>query len=205
MTEEEWLKCADPHPMLEFLRARASDRKLRLFAVACSRRIWPWIDALGRAAVETAERFADGLASPEELRAARLACKGASGQASWYSAASNPAIAARNAARSAQAGAADNPLIGAGETELRAQAALLRDIFGPIAFRPLCPDRTWVGTTLVELTQAIYDEGAFERLSDLAGAVEQAGCRDSDVLAHCRQPEPHARGCWVVDMIVGKE
>ena len=104
MTEAEWLECADPQPMLKFLSGKASSRKLRLFAVACSRRAWSFIDALGRAAVDVAENFADGLAGPEELRAARLACQGAGGQASWYAAATNPLIAARNAARSAQSG-----------------------------------------------------------------------------------------------------
>src|SRR5260370_16227312 len=114
MTEEEWLTCTDPHAMLAFLRGHASDRKLRLFAVACSRRLLPWIAALGRAAVEVAEDFADAVAGPDELRAARLACQGAGGQAVWYAAATNPAIAARNAARSAQAGVANIPQIGSG-------------------------------------------------------------------------------------------
>src|SRR4051794_16613469 len=105
MTENDWLNSVDPHAMLEFLhQGRPSKRKLRLFAVACSRRIWSLIDPLGQAAVEAADRYADGLAGVDEMRAARLACQGAGSQASWYAAATKPEIAARNAARSAQAG-----------------------------------------------------------------------------------------------------
>src|SRR5262249_11289837 len=102
MTEEEWEACGDPRPMLEFLRGNASDRRVRLSAAACSRGGWGRISAPGRAAVEVAEAFADGLAGPEELRAGRQACKFAGGDAAWYAAASRAAIAARNAAFSAQ-------------------------------------------------------------------------------------------------------
>jgi hypothetical protein len=125
MSESEWLSCPDPLPMLEFLRAtnQASDRKLRLFAVACSRRIWDQIDDLGRAAVAVAEAYANGLAGDDELRAARLACRAAGESAAWYAAASSAFVAARNAALSAQAGSADR-------SEAAAQAKLLRDIFG---------------------------------------------------------------------------
>ena len=73
MTEAEWLACTDPTPMLEFLGDRASSRKLRLFAVACCRRIWPLITEVHcREAVEIAERFADGLVTAEAQEAAHL-------------------------------------------------------------------------------------------------------------------------------------
>src|SRR5437764_1374036 len=113
--------------MLEFLSGTAGpgDRRLRLFAVACFRRVWGLLDQPGREAVEVAERHADDLAGPNELRAAWLACRSAGGQAAWYAAATRPAVAARNAALSARHGAE------AAHAECLAQADLLRDVFGP--------------------------------------------------------------------------
>jgi hypothetical protein len=52
--------------------------------------------------------------------------------------------------------------------------------------------------------ESIYADRAFDRLPILADALEEAGCTDADILAHCRGPGPHARGCWVVDLILGK-
>lgn len=204
MTESEWLNASEPHVMLEFLRGKASDRKLRWFAVACSRRIWGLIDDLGRVAVEAAENFTDGLLGPDELRAARLACLGAGGQASWYAAATNPEIAARNAARSAQAGVASNPLLGTEAAELLAQVDLLRDIFGD-PLQPLSFDQSWRTSGVVQLAQVIYDDRAFDRMPGLADALAEAGCDNDETLNHCRGPGPHVRGCWVVDMMLGRE
>jgi hypothetical protein len=51
---------------------------------------------------------------------------------------------------------------------------------------------------------AIYDERAFDRLPVLADALEDAGCADADLLGHLRGPGPHVRGCWAVDLILGK-
>jgi hypothetical protein len=68
MTEAEWLACTDPQKMLEFLRDKASDRKLRLFAVACCRRVWNLLsDKHSRKALTIAERYADAEVSEEKL------------------------------------------------------------------------------------------------------------------------------------------
>jgi hypothetical protein len=71
MTEEEWWACAEPGPMLRFLKGKATDRKARLFAVACCRRIWCLLeDERSRVAVEASERYCEGSASGAELHTA---------------------------------------------------------------------------------------------------------------------------------------
>jgi hypothetical protein len=64
---------------------------------------------------------------------------------------------------------------------------------------------TWNDGIVIKLAQAIYEERAFDRLPILADALEEAGCSDTEILAHCRGPGPHVRGCWVVDLLLGKE
>jgi hypothetical protein len=80
--EQAWLAGTDPGPMLAFVRGKASDRKLRLFACACLRRIWHLLaDVRSRKAVEVTERYADGLARFEELRVAHAAARQATREA----------------------------------------------------------------------------------------------------------------------------
>ncbi len=57
---------------------------------------------------------------------------------------------------------------------------------------------------MAALARSIYDDRAFDRLPVLADALEDAGCTDAAILDHCRGPGPHVRGCWVVDLILGK-
>src|SRR5262249_45247069 len=100
----------------------------------------------------------------------------------------------------AAAGDAEGP---AWEAERRAQARLLHELFGN-PFRPVAADRSWLTSDVVGLARAIYDDRAFDRLPSLADALQDAGCDQADVLAHCRGGGPHVRGCWVVDLLLGK-
>jgi hypothetical protein len=91
--------------------------------------------------------------------------------------------------------------------EEKQQAALLRDIVGN-PFRPAAVEAGWLawnGGTIRKLAQAIYDQRAFDGLPVLADALEEAGCTDAEILGHLRGPGPHARGCRVLDAILGKE
>jgi len=87
--------------------------------------------------------------------------------------------------------------------EMYGQAALLRDIFGN-PFRPVTADTSWLTPTMSKLAQAIYNERRFQDTPDLADALEDAGCMIREILDHCRGPGPHVRGCWVVDLVLGK-
>ncbi|HEY7330944.1 MAG TPA: hypothetical protein VH592_25120 [Gemmataceae bacterium] len=91
------------------------------------------------------------------------------------------------------------------DNSMKQEAGLLRDIFGPLLFRSVACDQHGLNNTVIALAEAIYDERAFDRLPILADALEEAGCTNADILNHCRQPGEHVRGCWVVDLILGKE
>jgi hypothetical protein len=91
--------------------------------------------------------------------------------------------------------------------EARAQAGLLRDLFGNPFRRPRLK-RRWLkrdGGTVAAVARAAYDGRAFDRLPVLADALEEAGCTDAEILGHCRQVGGHVRGCWVIDLLLGKK
>src|SRR6266542_3255603 len=72
-----------------------------------------------------------------------------------------------------------------GRKGFQAQAAILRDIIGN-PFRPITFDPTWRTSDVMLLAQGIYDERAFDRMSILADALQDAGCNSDDILSHCR-------------------
>jgi hypothetical protein len=89
-------------------------------------------------------------------------------------------------------------------------AACLRDLFGPLPFRPVTLD-AWLTPDVAAVARAAYEErslpaGALDpaRLAVLADALEEIGCDNSEVLAHLRGPGPHVRGCWAVDLTLGR-
>jgi hypothetical protein len=84
---------------------------------------------------------------------------------------------------------------------------LIRDIFSK-SFGPAPrADPSWLawnGGAILKLARTIYDERAFDRLPILADALEETGCQDQDILGHCRSAGEHVRGCWLVDLLLGK-
>ena len=66
-------------------------------------------------------------------------------------------------------------------------------------------ERSWRSQTVQQLAAAIYDERRFEEMPVLADALEEADCWDEEILSHCRKPGLHVRGCWVIDLLLGKE
>lgn len=225
MDEDGWNRCTAPEQMVAFLRTRGhlSDRKLRLFAAGCCRRIWEVLgDDRSRKAVEVAEQYADGLASREQLVRARDQARGARRRLAtplrphdWRA-----ATAAQDAVRDTASSAANNVMAEVARVcnrknynaespaERELQAALLRCLFGnPFRAKPDVPDAclAWNGGTVKRLAESVYERRAWEELPVLADALEESGCHDADILGHCRGPGPHARECWVLDLLSGRE
>jgi hypothetical protein len=258
MTEAEWLASTDVRAMYVFLndttvlnrtrrqgylsvlRFSLSERKSRLFAVACCRRIlhlMPTREA--RECVLAAEQYADGQIDDEGLRTAVAASVG-SCEKRWrrglYSiVAAHPAVeratinalgrvhrekGARAAVSSAVAEAlayatmcaaqeeySEENYLFLQDAEFARQADFLRDIVGnpyqPSTFDPIW--LAWQDHCVERIARGIYEERTFERLPILHDALLDAGCDDERILAHCRTAEGHVRGCWVLDLLLGKE
>jgi hypothetical protein len=202
--ETAWCACTDPETMLRYVRRKASRRKLRLFAVACCRRIctWPLLtDERSRQAVEVAERFADGRARRRELR---FACSCA---ADAYAFAHSSGTAdTRAAAGAANAADADAHYYAAHVTPRQEHLGLLRDLLGPLLFRPVVVASSCRTPAVLAVAKSIYEQRRFEDMPILADALEESGCCNDEILSHCReQAWGHARGCWIIDLLLHKE
>lgn len=215
MTEAEWMTATDPTPMLEFLRDKATDRKLRLFAVACCRRVWHLIpEGASKHAVEVAERYADRLVGDRERSAAHRA-KDICNEAKFAVARSRhfPNLVSRCATHCLM-NVASQPTLKPVDTATKwevarnvegtAHAGFVRDIFGN-PFRPVTLDHSWLTSTVVQLATGIYADRAFDGMPILADALQDAGCDNDDILNHLRDPNTtHVRGCWALDLVLGK-
>lgn len=221
MTEAEWLASDSPKLMFQHLHGRVSERKLLLFGVACCRRLWDhtWHER-SRRAIELVERYADGEATAAEVgRIAEEAEQAPeddydgtfSGTLAGFLTGGDPFEAAVEAEFVTTgwvgefAGSTGGSEDAAEDDETTAHVGLLHDIFDD-AFRPVAFEPAWLAShdAVGKLARLIYDERLFEHMPLLGDALEEAGCVDEDILSHCRTAAEHARGCWVIDAILGR-
>lgn len=218
---EAWNHCDEPAKLLDALRqsGRATDRKLRLFAAACCRRLWPLLtDVRSQNAVEAAERYADGQSSERRFNEAADAAYEAADDAAFNEKLAGWELvhdATWRAAHSidpdaftfADAHFLHEPNRRPGEHP--DELALLHCIFGNPWTSPTFDPAwlTWNNGHVVALAKAAYEERELpqgtllpSRLAALADGLARAGCTNEEILGHLRSPGPHVRGCWPVDM-----
>jgi hypothetical protein len=177
--------------MLEYLRGRASERKYRLIRPALGRKVWDLTHERGRKVVEVEEQFADGEATERQVAKAKEAALKAGARVRGRHTSVDPTWAVESL-----------------EEGLKEFADLFRELFGPLPFRPVAIHSSWLewkDGTVLRLAKAIYDDRLFGDLPILADALEEAGCTDPDILGHCRSGGEHVRGCWPLDLLLGKE
>jgi len=226
MTEAEWLERDDFDLFDDMWRVvcGTSNRKLRLFAVAMCRQLDDefhngFRDVRSRAAVEVAERYADGLATDDELIEACLASNhpevradgstvptDGRGAFQYYAAvaATKVAMMPPDMHDSHLAAIYALDLVGDDDARLRG-VELLREIFDN-PFRPVTFSPEWRTSTAVAIANGMHESRDFSAMPILADALQDAGCDNDDILTHCRDANGvHVRGCWVVDLVLGKE
>jgi hypothetical protein len=227
MTEDEWLACEKPNLLLRHLKAIGATRwqrgrrrrKLRLLGCAAFGQARHLLrPGYGGRAIDLAERYADGDAELDDLLQLNQLLRAepmAAGTPQWAAEGAvtilltgNDLIVAEIALEQAIWGLereAEPAKPNLYRKDLRrAQAPLVRDIFGN-PFRGVAFDPSWRTSAVIGLATGIYEERAFDRVPILADALQDAGCDHPDVLAHCCGPGPHVRGCWAVDLVLGRE
>ena len=204
-------------------------RKFRLFACGWSRRCWEDMpNQRLRNALEITEAYADRRATDPEFRAAKrmvgsvyeqaMAREGRDGWETHLASYLSDVMSLRfmpgwDQYRGAEITGTRSEECERHSQELASfQCNLLRDLFGPLPFRAVFIYPHCFTATVANLAVAVYDEPDLssghlnpERLAILSDALEEAGCDDADITNHLRSPGPHVRGCWVVDLLLGKE
>jgi hypothetical protein len=215
MTESDWRACTDPGQMLGALRAlgNVSARKVWLFFALGVRGVGPFRgeelysdDEDNQRQADAFERWAEGLTTwRDSFRVMK--------ELDPFAATDEPP---EPSVDSALAGFEESLLPQLREGEVGSQCCtLLRELFGPLLFREVKIDAAWLawnGGTAPRLAAAAYEERSLPegtldpaRLTVLADALEEAGCSDAELLGHLRGPGPHVRGCWMVDLLLGKK
>jgi hypothetical protein len=223
MDEQSWLVSSPPTRMLKHVQGAASERKLRLLLCACCHLSWSTVPTVSdwKSVVRTVEDYCEGMKGPDDLARVKssmwehwhaesekrtlldsLRTHGSdlrpSQLANLVTSTTYPIHMLRKLAMSSAWHSATT-LVG---DDL---ALLLRDIFGN-PFRPVTFDPAWRTDTTTGLAAAMYEAREFANMPILADALEEAGCDHADILAHCRdETATHVRGCWVVDLVLGKE
>jgi hypothetical protein len=224
MNANQWLKATDPQVMLEFLGKRASDRKLRLFACACCRRVWHLAKSQQlKQALPLLEDFAGGTMKDRDRARAHSLCdevlqslsakavqKCLAGEL-WQ--VSKKTVKRRDPNYTVGAFAAHSVSHAAGEygeewdavqkAEREQQVSLVHELFGN-PFQPVKFSKKWRTTDVALLANGISEECAFDRMPILADALQDAGCDSDDLLNHLRDASAtHVRGCWALDLVLG--
>jgi hypothetical protein len=225
MTEEEWMAC-DPDEMYfrAVARLKSSVRKKDLFCLACARLIWDMLEDDARKPFRWLEEHVGERERPRSTGHVRELFEGAA--QSLYDAhhrrEGGASGAATHVAYDFWAGwysyafpnlcedyAVFRDVLGERPHDLL--VSIIRDLFGN-PFRPVSFDPGWLTPTVVNLARAAYEERIIpsgeldiERLAVLSDALEEAGCDNEDILNHLRSPGPHVRGCWALDLVLGKE
>jgi len=207
MDEQTWLSENRLAPMLTFLqRIQMSKRKASLAAVGFVGRLSDTFgDVASGSTVESLEAFVDGNLNVEELRAAAAALDHSP---SIYAVELIIRFAGTHAAnfdwRHFSWAVAARLGEGNRARNRSVQVQVLRDIFGN-PFRPVTFDPNWRTSSAIALAQQMYDSRDFGAMPILADALQDAGRDNDDVLTHCRDEKVvHVRGCWVVDLVLGK-
>ena len=223
MTEAQWLESADPFPILQWVWPQLSDRRGRLLACAACRQISHLLkDPRTTEALDVAERFADGAATADELDAAhKQANKAQNAQRRKALLFAYAAVKSASAAWQdrrfglgltigALTGAVQGkvleaePRLGYGHLQRdRPQAfAPMADLVRHIAGNPFrdIARQTSLPTEVHELAAALY--AGEDRAKALHNALQAA--RQSELAEHFKQKIEHPKGCWALDLILGK-